>query len=159
MVGENDFFVRRAHGDVGDDADPGFDLLLPELIIPIGQLFHDLGMLGIDIVLLAGIGLDVVEFAVVDESPALGHHRGGFPFGDGTPVLLIGHENALGPLGGVASFEKWSQAFAVEGKIARRFEAAEIDQGGRNVGDAGQSLDAPFLSRPPAGQSRKNGTR
>ena len=147
---------------VGQVLDP-----IPPRIEMLAHFGHHFGMLANGVLLLHGIGGQVVQFAVLEKTPAFPKHRcligphlglrvRGRVIREPRHPAIIDDEDAVIRYLLLAP-ENGSQIHAVEGDLFPRLDLAKIQQGGQNVLNLGQTTEVAWFPQASFGPTDKAG--
>ena len=140
---------------------------VPPRIEALAHFGHHFGMLPDNVLLLQGIGSQIVQFAVLEQTPAfpqnsslIGPHlglgvRGRVIREPGHPTIIDDEDSIFGnprfPL------KNWSQAHTVEGGFFAGLDLAKIQQGGKDVLNLSQATDVARFPQASLGPTNKAG--
>ena len=129
---------------------------LPPALILFAELLDHLGVVGGQVVLLAGVGLDVVKLLAVDEPPPIGHHRALEPLFGILDSLRVDQQCSVAKRFGIAAQQR-RQARAVDLGSLGLLHSAKVGQRRQHV-DVGRQLvdvaSAADLSGRPTDEQR-----
>ena len=117
----------------------GRDNFFPPGVVKFSEARDHLGIGGGDVLLLAGIGVDVVQLLAIDEAPLVGHHRALAPLDWIAHSLAVGHQNAVRPVLRLA-LDQRPDVHAIKLHALRRRYLTVIDKGRHHVDIRGDGV-------------------